>query len=502
MPILDASGNPITPSAANRLPARLGGEVASTMDGRDIFRPFTSGLQQETDPLLASSADWGVYDTIFRDDQVKSCWQQRTTALTSRDWRVTAGGERDIDIAAAALVEENLRRVGWDNVSAKMQMAVYYGYAVSEVIWAKIDGYIQFAGIKVRNARRFRKDAEDRLRLLTPQNMQGERLPDRKFWFLKAGGSLDDLPYGLGLAHWLYWPTVFKRNGLKFWNTFLDKYGAPTAIGRYRPGTPDGDIANLLAALQAIATDTGIVIPDGMAVELLEAARSAGADYDKMVDKMDLAIAKVLLSQTGTTENQAWAGTAAEHAGTRDDVIDADDDLIAEGFMAGPAKWLTEINFPGAEIPRVTRRQEEEGEDLSELADLDAKMNALGYRRSRESVRETYGDEWEEIEGEVVNEAGGLLPAPDDPASPAEFAETADDRADAITALTQPGAPTPFADDILTPLLAAIEDVEDVESARALLGTIAPNLSADQTTETLARAGFAARIAESQGGEK
>lgn len=514
--LLDASGNPIQApaSAAKRLPSGLGREVASTGDGKDIFRPFTKGLQLDSDPLLSNAADWGVYDRIYRDDQVKSCWQQRTTALTSRDWRVEAGGESDIDLAAAALLEDNLRRIGWDRISEKMMKAVFNGYSVAELLWEWREGYIQFSAIKVRHARRFRLDETDRLRLLTVANMDGERLPDRKFWFLKAGGDHDDEPYGKGLAHWLYWPVTFKRNGLKFWNTFLDKYGAPTAIGRYRPGTTDGDISNLLQALQAIATDSGIAIPEGMAIDLLEAARSAGADYDKMVDKMDQAIAKVILSQPGTTENQAWAGTAETHAGVRDDVVDADDDLMGDSFMDGPARWFTEINFPGAAVPRVTRKEPDEGEDLNEIADLDAKMKALGFRRSLESVRETYGDEWEPIEqaeapaAPAENEKPTLGDTDPEFAEPDETDMAANEKArreagtvdHAAASLMDPARTAPVLDDLLAPLVAAIEAAATEDEARGLLGQIAPNLRDEQLTETIARAGFAVRMEEVQDG--
>ena len=376
MPLFNADGQEIASTdiaairgrAANRVPAGLAQEVASTRDGRDIFRPFTRGLQEDANPLLSSAADWGVYDTIFRDDQVKSCWQQRTGALISRDWEVVAGGDQDIDKLAADAMRENIGEISWDRISEKMIKARFNGYSTAEIGWVIKDGLYWFGSrdperlrpIHVRNARRFRKDDQDRLRLLTTGNMQGELVPPRKIWLMTSGGDDDDQPYGLGLAHWLYWPVTFKRNGLKFWNTFLDKYGAPTAIGKYRPGTSQGDIDKLLNALQAIATDTGIAVPDGMLIELLEASRSAGADYDKMVQLMDNAIAKVLLSQAGTTENGAWSGTADTHADVRDDVVKADADLITESFAAGPGLWWTELNFPGAAVPRVIRKGIEE----------------------------------------------------------------------------------------------------------------------------------------------
>ena len=42
-----------------------------------------------------------------------------------------------------------------------------------------------------------------------------------------------------------------------------------------------------------------------MTIELIEAARSGTADYEALYERMDKAIAKVVLSQTMTTEDGA-----------------------------------------------------------------------------------------------------------------------------------------------------------------------------------------------------
>ena len=48
----------------------------------------------------------------------------------------------------------------------------------------------------------------------------------------------------------------------------------------------------------------------------------------------------------------------------RQELIKADADLLCESFNRGPARWLTEWNYPGAASPRVFRLTEPE-EDLS-----------------------------------------------------------------------------------------------------------------------------------------
>ena len=48
---------------------------------------------------------------------------------------------------------------------------------------------------------------------------------------------------------------LFKRKGITFWLTFADKYGYPTAVGKYPPGAQPKEKDDLLEALGAIAQD-------------------------------------------------------------------------------------------------------------------------------------------------------------------------------------------------------------------------------------------------------
>lgn len=373
--------------------AELFGEIASTADGKDITRPFLTGLQEPRDPRLRGAVDWGVYDRILQDDQVYSTLQQRFLAVVSRNWSVVPGDDKDPrSVEASDRFADTVARIGWDRITQKMLYAIPNGIAIAEVMWAERDGLIDIDRIKVRHARRFRFDAENRLRLLTSVGGLGTIMPDRKFWVFTMGGSDDDERYGRGLAEWLYWPTLFKRNGIRFWNIFLDKFGAPTAVGKYRPGTPKSEQKKLLAALQAITTDSGIILPEGMAVTLLEAVRSGGGDHDKMVRYMDEAIAKIVLSQTMTTQDGASLSQAQVHQGVKMEVVSSDADLQCASFNETVARWWTDLNY-GHDVasPRVTREVEEE-EDTQAQAETDAELEKQGWVRTPESFRDVYGD--------------------------------------------------------------------------------------------------------------
>lgn len=507
------------------LPPELKDPIATTGDGRDITRPWVGELEEARDPRLLQAADWGAYDRILLDDQVKSCLEQRRRAVVSRDWDVIPGDDKDPrSVEASARFKTNIESVGWDLVTDKMLYAPFHGYAVAELMWAPVDGLWQFAptdrcrAIHVRHARRFRYDKDGHLRLLTTTQRNGIILPDRKFWVVTSGGSDDDTPYGRGLAEWLYWPTLFKRNGVRFWNIFLDKFSVPTAKGTYPRGTSPADQAKLLQAVQAIATDSGFVIPEGMAVELLTLA-GTGADFAAVCRYMDSAIAKIILSQTMTTDNGSSRAQGEVHADVKLEVVKADADLLSDSFNAGPARWWTDLNY-GTDVasPQLVRIVEEE-DDLKEAADTDQVLLGTGWRRTEESFKDRYGDGFERTPAPGKPPQGA-----DKPDDQADDAAAGDDDAEGGADNVVPIRATAFAE-MLDQALSARDVVDDAVDAamaddgwRTTLGAITDPLvqqlqaatSAEDVAaiiareaelgddgplaEALARAGFATRI--------
>jgi phage gp29-like protein len=376
----------------------LGRQIATTGDGIDITRGFTGPLLTPYDSVLRNRGghDLVIYEQVLSDPEVKATFGQRQLAVTQCEWQVDAGGDKRIDRQAAEFLRGELNAIGWDNVTTKMLYGVFYGYAVAEIVYAPKGGRIGMQAVKVRNRRRFRYTPEGELRLLTPTSMTaGIPAEAPYFWQFQTGADNDDEPYGLGLAHWLYWPVLFKRNGLKFWLIFLEKFGMPTAVGKYDPDASDAERAQLLAATRAIQTDSGIICPKGMDLELIEAARSGTVDYKTLHDAMDATIQKVVMGQTASTQGTSGRlGNDDLQAEVRSDIIKADADLVCESFNTGPARWLTEWNFPGAALPRVYRVTAE-SEDLNTLAERDERIARIGFRPTLARIEETYGEGYE-----------------------------------------------------------------------------------------------------------
>lgn len=400
----------------------------NTENAAVIIDPFLKVMANPDRVLQSKGGELTVYAEVLRDDQVKSTFQQRRLAVVSKAFDVEAGGEDAASTAAAEALKENIAKLPWDAITDHQLYSVFYGYGVGEVMWG-IDaenGLISIEDIKIRERARFRFGLDSTLYLIN-RDFQFIPMPERKFWVLSTGADNSDNPYGVGLAHWLYWPVYFKRMDIKFWLIFLEKFGQPTAAGKLPAGQADNrETRNkLLSALRSIATETAVIIPEGAEVELIEATRSGTADYEAMKSAMDAAIAKIVLSQTMTTDNGSSRSQSETHKGVRDEVVSADSDLVCESFNRSVGKWWFEYNmaaWPGAKQPKVVRFTQP-AEDLNERAKRDQAIKALGFEPEESYILETYGPGWKKA-APVVPPAGAPQFGQPDPNQP-DFAESA-----------------------------------------------------------------------------
>lgn len=447
------------------------GEIAATDDLLDL-----GGFMEELgtpDPVLESlGGDLVHYRRLMRDHQVKSCWQQRQRAVVAAEWRVEPGGERPIDQAAAEDLEAQLKAIAFDRISMRMLHAQYYGYAVGECLYAWEGNRLALTDIRVRKSERFRIRRRDKQLMLLRGGRQPEEMPARKFWVVTADGDNDDDPHGLGLAHQLYWPVFLKRNGARFWAVALEKFGMPTAAGHYPPGSPDRDINRLIQSLRAIHGSSAVAFPEGFKAELLESVRKSGGDHEAFLRYWDEAIAKIVLSQTMTTDNGSSRAQATVHQDVRDDVIKGDADLLCESFNQGPARWMTAWNFPGAAAPSVWRELTE-AEDLDKRAEREEVISrTTGLRPTQRHVEDIYGGEWE-TKPEAPSPAGRVPPK-----AGAEFAEpqdrdAVDDLADQVDGLADQ------VDGLAAPMMAElVEDIRRIVDTSPTLEEAAARLSA------------------------
>ncbi|WP_323790118.1 DUF935 domain-containing protein [Thalassovita sp.] len=355
------SGQPASFAQKTRqnLPTEARTLIASV--DNDITIPFFSGvLQHADDTLIQQGGGKGlkIYDEIERDPHASAMLQKRKKTLVARVWEVQPGGDRPIDKEAADLVEEFLKGISFDQICEDLLDATLKGFAVSEIVWARDGSRIKPERLASDDQRRFVFDRDWKPRLLTWSEMfEGMVLPDRKF-IVHRFGVKGNNPYGLGLGSRLFWPVLFKREGVSFWLHFLEKFAGPTVVGKTPYGTMSDEQNKLLHTLVSARTASAITVPIGTDIEFLEASRSGSVSYEQFLAYWDRQISIGTTGETLTTQVGESGGNRAlgeVHQEMLDLLVDSDGDLLSETLRDQLIRWIVEYNMPGAALPYVWR---------------------------------------------------------------------------------------------------------------------------------------------------
>lgn len=404
------------------LPRNFNTEISSVK--RDPYLLVMAGDRLlNPDEILQGKGggQYALYDELLKDGHCYSILQKRYLSIISREWQVEPASKDKIDQKAADMVkyhlnslstrvsEEDILAVGFDRTCYNLLDATLKGFKPAEIIWNKDDKEIYPEQIKARSQQRFDfalgENGKWELRLLTTDNLvDGEpvaKLYPRKF-FTHVFGGADDNPYGTGLGRSLWWNVYFKKQGIKFWLQFVDKFASPTALGKYPRGATKEQKSTLMDALLAIAADAGVSIPEDLDISLLEASRSGSIScYESLCGYMDTEMSKTVLGETLTTQLGSTGSYSASqtHNEVRKELSKADADLLSDTLNRTLIKWDVELNMPDAKPPRLWRNFEE-AQDLDKRVGRDKTLFDMGFKLKAESVTEIYGDYYEESQQE------------------------------------------------------------------------------------------------------
>lgn len=382
----------------------------------DFTMDYVGSVATNPDKVLKSeSGGKGIelYEDVLRDSEVASALQKRKLTVIGREWEVIPATEKAADVKVADFVRKVFGSFNYDQFRQTLMSGIVLGFKPAEIMWEYSEGDVWVRDIVGKASRRFVFDLQGRPRLLTLQNMvDGIEVPDRKF-IIYRNVSDNGSHYGDGLGRVLFWPWWFRKNGIKFWAIFADKFGSPTGIGKYPQGTPEDKQQKLLEAVNAIQQESGIIIPDNMLIELLEAERAGSVNtYESFCAYMDKQIVKVVLGHSAATEATAGKlGNDTQAEQTRQDYLKADADALCGCQNNSLVKWLVDYNFPGVKVyPKVWIRTEPE-KDLKSLADRDKVLTTdIGLPVTKKYFYETYGIPEPEEGEELVSPAPSGAP--------------------------------------------------------------------------------------------
>lgn len=348
----------VTADVRKNLPVEARTLIANARN--DITIPYYSGAMQYVDDTLiqrGGGKGLKIYDEIERDTHAWAVLQKRKKTLLARPWEIEPASDDERDVAAADLVRACLKALPFDRITEELLDATLKGFAISEIIWGRDGNMIIPTQIISHDQRRFAFGTEWQPRLLTYANMRdGEELPERKF-IVHRHGVKGNNPYGLGLGTRLFWPALFKREGIAFWLHFLDKFAGPTVVGSTPYGSVTEEQQRFLNILSSVRTSAAVAIPIGSDVKFLEAARGGTVQYQEFLAYWDKQISICVTGETLTTDiGKSGSKAASEtHADIMQMLVDSDADLLSDTLRSQLLTWIVEYNLPGAKVPSIWR---------------------------------------------------------------------------------------------------------------------------------------------------
>ena len=462
-------------SFAEEQPRDMATHIATRARSGDFSSFF--GLLPNPDPVLRRMGKQiDVYTELGSDAHVKGCLRRRRGAVKAME----RGFERGL---AKGRVAKNLEAMFADIDMAQLIESLCsgadFGYQPAEVLWHVGPGLKVPKEIVTKPPEWFGFDDNNQLRFKSRGNqLSGEELPPMRFIVARNNASYKN-PYGEADLASVFWPTTFKRGGLKFWVTFTEKYGTPWAVGKQpRTATPS-DASNLAEKLDRMVQDAVAVIPDDSSVELLTVSTGANADlFERLLHFCRSETSIALLGNNQSIEASANLASSKAAQNVEADLRDAMAEMVASAINQ-LVRWIVDVNWgEGAVAPRYELWEQEEVDDA--LANRDETLTKAGAKFTNAYFTRAYnleaGDLAEPVEPTDPAQAlPGAKPGP-----LAEFAE-GDEPADQVAldaAIEQLPAEAINAAmrTLLQPALDAIELAESPEGVRQALAEAYPKM--------------------------
>ncbi|QPJ61692.1 MAG: DUF935 domain-containing protein [Candidatus Nitronauta litoralis] len=290
-----------------------------------------------------------------KDTHLLSVLSKRRGRISGLNYKVEPASQDKKDLEIAEFILEVIEGLPdfEDNIK-DITDAIGKGYAGLELCW-DLQGsrHVVKNMIRVEPRRFMWRKLSNPPRLLTDSDsVEGVELKPFKFLFhvhkTKSGHATRQ-----GLLRVCSWMYLFKNFGVRDWVKFAEGYGMPMRIGKYPSGAKKDEKDQLIAALRYLASDAAAIIPEGAAIELIEATQKAGSDpYKPLADFANAEISKAVLGQTLTTEqgDKGSRSLGTVHENTEDDLQKDDCEQVSKSIRRDFIRPLVGFNF-GWDVP-------------------------------------------------------------------------------------------------------------------------------------------------------
>lgn len=426
----------------------------SVGSGLNAFDPSCIWEQIQVDPWLAMA----VYrDLELKDDAITSALDTRKDGVLAKARRVLPASDKRQDRKIAEFVEETLegyfvenegRYTGLDQVLFEMLDAVGKGVSLGEIIFGDGGDRVYIADVKFKPQHMFSfsdgplaaystpsylglQTGPLRLRnaLYVPGIGDNGLLPENKFVVASYRPQLSNR-WGTATLLKVFWPSWFKRAGLKQWLRYLEK-GSGSVVVRYNDGAGPAEQGQALNAARAVNEESAVALPKKFILEVMEHVRqSLGTSFEGLTDGMcNNAIMRVILGQTLTSRGSEGGGSRAlgdVHQQVRAEKIEWDAKFLMSNVNRSFVRPIVLFKFgPSARLPRWVIDYDPKRDQSAESI-VDERLAGMGLPMTKKFFYDKYQVP-EPGEGEELLEAPAQSNAPSSPSTgvdpAADFAE-------------------------------------------------------------------------------
>lgn len=228
-------------------------------------------------------------------------------------------------------------------------------------------------------------------------------------------------PWGWGLAETIYWLSNIRREMLKYGLVFADRYATPPVVAETEQGETisSDNLEKVESFLDNLTQESWCVLPPGFKAKVLSSTGNTGDYYQSVYNSLGLEISRLVLGETGTTDQSGSGGSRARDevaADQQSELLKADAADLDDAFNRTLVKWIVDLNG-GGEYPvirtiwpkneaGILANEKTKAETLSlQIANYNT-LNQLGFQPQE---KEAVFDGWTKVapileEGEQASE--------------------------------------------------------------------------------------------------
>lgn len=333
---------------------------------------FKQGISCYENPDKVISLKGMEYiEEIERDTKYSSCLNTRIQAVIGKGWKIIPhsrkhNGKQIIstrDQEIADFIRDQLYSIPvfetdviafFDHISK--------GFSLSEINYKRIvkghwQGKIGLKNIRKKQAKLFTFKFDDLGYYIPVQvNPTRKELDPEKFIHF-INGLDDENPWGESVGSKVAFWVWVKKNGIKFWSIYTERFGMPMKSieipNNVTPGSAIDQKADEL--LEAFETASGVKVPAGLKASLIEATRAGDGSYEAFRKACNDEIATLVLGQPlSTGEGTKGSGTHAlgeVHAGVLNAYTLFDVIISSAAINNQLIRRLVDINFDTETYP-------------------------------------------------------------------------------------------------------------------------------------------------------